>query len=80
MDISPDGTSMVILTYRSLYRYRRAPGEDWLSVLQKQPAEVTGPPAVQNEAVGYGVDGQSVYVTTEKLPAPVFRVVFKNGD
>lgn len=77
-DISPDGTEAVIITYRSLYRFRREPGEDWLSVLQKKPAEVVGPPAVQNEAISYSVDGKAIYVTTEKQPAPVFRFEFKN--
>lgn len=76
IDISPDGTEMVIITYRSLYRYRRAPGENWLSALQKQPQEVVGPPAVQNEAVSYSIDGRAIYVTTEKLPAPVYRFEF----
>ncbi len=80
MDISTDGSEMVIVTYRSLYRYRRGPGEDWLSVLMKRPEEILGPPAVQNEAVGYTVDGKSIYVTTEKRPAPVFRVDFGNDQ
>ncbi len=76
IDIAPDGTEMAIITYRSLYRYRRAPGENWLSALQKQPQEVVGPPAVQNEAVSYSIDGRALYVTTEKLPAPVYRFEF----
>jgi len=79
-DISPDGAEAVIITYRSLYRFRRNPGEDWLSVLQKQPEEVVGPPAVQNEAIGYSVDGKSIYVTTEKQPAPVYRFKFTDKE
>jgi len=75
-DISADGTQAVVITYRSLYRFRRKPGEDWLSVLQRKPDEVVGPPSIQNEAIGYSVDGKSIYVTTEKRPAPVFRVEF----
>jgi len=77
-DISPDGTEAVIITYRSLYRFKREPGEDWLSVLQNKPAEIVGPPAVQNEAICYSVDGKAIYVTTEKQPAPVFRFEFQN--
>lgn len=75
-DISADGSEAVIITYRSLYRFLRGPGEDWPSALQKKPEEVVGPPAVQNEAIGYSVDGRAIYVTTEKLPAPVFRFEF----
>lgn len=75
-DISADGTEAVIITYRSLYRFRRDPGEDWLSALQKEPEEVVGPPSPQNEAISYSVDGKAIYVTTEKQPAPVFRFEF----
>jgi hypothetical protein len=77
-DISPDGSEAVVITYRSLYRFRRERDEDWLSALQKKPVEVVGPPAVQNEAVAYSIDGKSIYVTTEKQPAPVYRFEFKD--
>jgi len=79
MDISADGSEAVIITYRSLYRYRRQAGEDWLTALQRKPDEVVGPPAPQNEAVAYSTDGKSIYVTTEKRPAPVFRFQFKDA-
>jgi len=78
MDISPDGNEAVVVTYRSLYRYRREPGEDWLSAMQREPDELIGPPAPQNEAVAYSADGEAVFVTTEKIPAPVFRVRFND--
>ena len=41
-DISADGSEAVVVTYRSLYRYRRLEGEDWLSALQRRPEEVVG--------------------------------------
>jgi hypothetical protein len=75
-DISPDGTEAVVITYRSLYRYHRQPDEDWLSAMQRKPIEVVGPPAPQNEAITYSIDHKSIYVTTEKTPAPVYRVEF----
>jgi len=76
MDISPDGSEMAVITYRSLYRYQRKSGQDWLGVMQGKPEEVVGPPAVQNEAVAYSIDGRGIYVTTEKRPAPVYRFEF----
>lgn len=76
MDISTDGTQAVVITYRSLYRYRRQPDESWLTAMQRQPEEIVGPPAVQNEAISFSVDGQAIYVTTEKRPAPIHRVEF----
>lgn len=80
MDISPDGKEAVVLTYRSLYRFRRQDDEDWLSAFQRKPDEMIGPPAPQNEAVAYSSDGEAIYVTTEKIPAPVFKVVFDNPE
>ena len=79
-DISPDGSEAAIITYRSLYRFRRETDESWLSALQRKPAEVVGPPAPQNEAISYTVDGKAIYVTTEKQPAPVFRFEFRDTD
>jgi hypothetical protein len=79
-DISADGTEAAVITYRSLYRYRRHPDEDWLSALQKKPDEVVGPPAVQNEAISYSADGKAIYVTTEKKPAPIYRFKFTDEE
>ena len=79
-DISADGTEAAVITYRSLYRFQRNPGEDWLSALQRKPDEVVGPPAVQNEAISYSVDGKAIYVTTEKKPAPVYRFKFTDAE
>jgi hypothetical protein len=76
MDISTDGMEAVIITYRSLYRFKREADESWLSAMQRKPEEVVGPPAVQNEAITYSVDGNSIFVTTEKRPAPMHRIEF----
>lgn len=75
-DISADGNEAVVITYRSLYRYYREQGEDWLSAMQRKPEEMVGPPAVQNEAIAYSIDGKAIYVTTEKRPAPMHRIKF----
>ena len=79
MDISPDGSEAVIVTYRSIYRFKRRPDEDWLSALQRKPVEIIGPPAPQNEAIAYSDDGKFIYVTTEKIPAPVYRIRFNDA-
>jgi hypothetical protein len=78
MDISRDGSEAVVVSYRSLYRYQRRDDEDWLSAMQRKPEEVVGPPAVQNEAISYTVDGKAIYVTTEKRPSSIYRVEFKD--
>jgi len=80
LDISPDGSEAVVITYRSLYRFHRQEGEDWLTAMQRKPEEVVGPPAKQNEAVAYSTDGKSIFVVTEKHPAPIYRFQFKNAQ
>lgn len=80
LDIAADGSEAVVITYRSLYRFQRHPDEDWLAAMQRKPTEVVGPPAPQNESVAYTTDGKSIYVTTEKLPAPVFRFQFNDQN
>jgi len=80
LDISADGTEAVVISYRSLYRFHRQEGEDWITAMQRKPQEVVGPPAPQNEAVAYSVDGKSIFVTTEKLPAPVYRFQFMDKN
>ncbi len=79
LDISPDGSEAVIISYRSVYRYLRRDNEDWVVSMSRKPTELVGPRAVQNEAIAFSADGQSIFVTTEKLPAPIFRIEF-TGD
>jgi len=74
MDIRPDGTLAAVLTYRSLYLFRRGDGESWIDAFQRPPIEVLGPPGTHDEAVGFSLDGRSIYVTTERRPAPLFRL------
>jgi len=75
MDISPDGRTAAVITYRSLYVFRRAEGEDWAQAFQAQPVEYIGPPGTYEEAVSFSLDGKTVFVTTERRPAPVYRLV-----
>jgi hypothetical protein len=73
MDISADGTQLAVITYRSLYLWSREEGESWPQALQRAPAEFVGPPGLHDEAVSFGSDQNEVYVTTEGVPAPIYR-------
>ena len=75
MDISPDGRVAAVITYRSLYLFYRAEGQDWAEAFRTQPLEYVGPPGTREEAVTFSRDGKSVFVTTEGRPAPVHRLV-----
>lgn len=79
-DISANGAEASIITYRSTYRFKREADESWLSALQRQPQEVVGPPAPQNEAIGYSPDGLNIFVTSEKIPTPLFRFTFSDPE
>jgi hypothetical protein len=74
MDISPDGRLAAVLTYRSLYLFRREGTESWEEAFQRQPIEFIGPPGSYDEAVSFSLDGRAVYVTTERRPAPLYRL------
>lgn len=74
LDISPDGRTAAVLTYRSLYLYSRQDGESWAEAFRRPPQEYLGPPGTHDEAVSFSLDGRAVYVTTERRPAPVYRL------
>ena len=65
--ISPDGTEILIRTYRELFYYKRRAGESVQDAL-RQPARLL-PLAFeqQGEAIGWRQDGSGYYSTTELL-------------
>lgn len=74
MDISPDGRRAAVITYRSLYLFTRNEGEGWPEALRRAPLEVVGPPGTRDEGVAFSADGRFVYVTSEGVPAPLYRI------
>ena len=74
MDLSPDGLAAVVLTYNHAYLFRRRPGDDWSEAFQKKPARLRFETLMQQEAVCFGFYGKSVWVTSERWPAPLVRI------
>jgi len=74
MDISADGRTAAVITYRSLYLFHREEGETWGEAFQRAPVEYVGPPGYRDEAVALGQDSDTVFVTTERRPAPIYRL------
>ena len=72
MDISPDGSSAVILTYRAVYHFERTGGEPWIAALRKPPSMIAL--EFEAEAVAFVEDGSSVIVTVESPFAPLYQV------
>jgi len=72
MDIRADG-SVVILTYRDAYFFAARPGGDLAAALARAPQRLHLPPLPQGEAIAFARDGQSIWATSERLPAPLLR-------
>jgi hypothetical protein len=74
MDISRDGLRMAVLNYRAAYVYQRVPSEPWNEALQRLPLEVPYPWMAQAEGITWSANGQSLWIGTERLPAPLIEV------
>jgi len=77
MDISPDGLRAVVLTYGHAFEYVRGPKETWAKGFARPPRVINMPPRRQGESICYGPDGKTLYLTSEKLPTPLWEVAPK---
>lgn len=73
-DLSPDGKHLVIRTYTRAYQWALPEKVDWTKVWPGTPQSWTIPETVQGEAICYSVDGQHIYVTSEQLPTPLYKL------
>jgi len=74
MDVSPDGRRAVVGTYENAYEYTRRADEDWAAAFSRRPCEILLPDRLQGESICYGPDGKTLYLTSEKLPTPLWEV------
>ena len=78
LDVSPDGLTLAITTYKDAHLYRRAPGEPWAAALGRVPQTLDLPQWRQTEAGGFTADGRRFCAGSEQhagfaclpLPAP----------
>lgn len=73
-DISTDGLHLVVSTYANSYEITRNPGEDWAQALAKPGRSIATPSLRQGEAICYGRDNVTLYLTSEKHPCPLFSI------
>lgn len=73
-DLSPDGRTLAVMTYRYLLFYPAVGGQGWGAAIRRSPDLRTLPWLPQAEAMGWTVDGRSVHATGEFVPAPVYRI------
>lgn len=78
MDISADGNTLYILTYKHAYVYSRMPDQTWTQAFLKHPLQVTLPDRAQSmaqrEALGLDHASGKIFITSEKVPAPIYVV------
>ncbi|MCG8637826.1 MAG: hypothetical protein MI863_28635 [Desulfobacterales bacterium] len=75
MDISSNGRTLVILTYKHGYLYRRHPGQTWDQAVESPPELLPLPDTgelVQREALCIDREKNNIIVTTEQIPAPIY--------
>ena len=79
VDIAPDRGSIAVLTYRRVYLYSRNDNEhadykSWAQALSHEPQQIAFGWLPQAEALAFALDGRSVYISGEHLPAPIMQV------
>jgi hypothetical protein len=77
MDLSADGSELLILTYRHAYLLHRIPGQEWSRILAEAPQAIALPGLLdlaQREAACFSADGQSLFVTGEGEGAALLRL------
>ncbi len=75
MDFAADGTAAVVVTYANAYYYRRAPDESWADAMARPPERLPTfhLETAEPEAICFGEDNRTIFITCEKPPAPVLR-------
>jgi len=74
MDLSPDGTRVVVQTRNDTYVFSRDEGQEWKDVFNGTPQRIKMPRMSSIEAVTFDRYGRSVFVTREQRPNPLVRI------
>jgi hypothetical protein len=73
MDFAADGSAAVILTYGDVLLFPRQPNEPWAEALRRPPVILPPHGLSQAEAVAFGADGRTIYVTSEREGSAIMR-------
>ncbi len=74
MDISVDGRRAIVLTYGNGFEFTRRATESWSDAFERAPRGITMPTRRQGEAICYGADDRSLYLTSEKTSQPFWKI------
>jgi len=73
-DFSPDGSRLVVATYSSLYEWKLPKKSSLVEALKQPPVRIQPDLFPQVEGACYDADGQTIWLTSERLPTPLVRV------
>ncbi|MCF7221100.1 hypothetical protein [Marilutibacter chinensis] len=73
-DVSPDGRTLAVMTYKDLLFYSRIGAENWGQAVSRAPVLTALPWLPQAEAMGWNRDGSGVFTTGEFIPAPLYLI------
>ncbi len=79
-DISPDRSTLAVLTYGSVLFYARAAHESWVDAVSHPPETHPIPMIPQAEALAWNPASTGLYATGEFHPAPLFYLVPQRQD
>ena len=74
LSISRDARRAAVLTYNAAWIYERHPGEDWATAFARTPRSFPIALLAQAEAIAFGADNDTVYVTGERWPVPLLKL------
>jgi hypothetical protein len=86
LDISSDGSRIVVLTYKHAYLFTRGPGDCLASVFDRQPVVIElplpqdSPELGQREAICFSRDDRSLLVTSEGRGARIVERILSSSD
>lgn len=74
MDISPDGSKLVILTYGSAYLYVKT--GSWGETLINLPKQIPIPKLRQAEGIAFSTRESAIYISSEGRRAPIIKIQY----
>lgn len=75
LDISRDGLTAVVVTYKDTLRWRRRAGQSWLETFATAPEVLDAPMLHQAEAGAIAADGRSVFISGEGSHPPLLDIL-----
>ena len=72
-DIAPGGTHFAVLNYRRVYLWPRS-AAGWPDAVSRPARVIEFPWTPQAEALGFDLSGKSLWISSERLPAPLLHL------